>query len=592
VAQFLTGRAPAATPAVASTGTAGRCTTAIPTTDPARGPSWMAWGGDLASTRHAPNGGVTAADLSRLTLKWAFGYQGVSAARAQPALAGDKLFVASENAEVHALNPKTGCTYWTFKAGSGVRSALTVGPYASAGRSGWAVYFGDGAANVYAVDTITGQQIWTRKVDTHASAGITGGLVVYDGKVFVPVQGLSEEGQGGRGGYACCTVRGSLSALNANTGEVIWKTYTVPESQLRGKNRTGQDAFGPAGGGIWSAPTIDGKRRSVYVATGNGYADPPQPTTDAVIAMDLDTGKVKWVNQTTPADQWAGGCGATNPDNAGCPDTQGPDHDFSAAPALASVDGRQLLDIPQKSGLAYAMDPDTGKTVWQYRLGQGSGLGGQWGAAVDGERAYFGVNDFLSGNPGGMRAVRLATGEQIWSVGPPEPSLCPAGAGGGRGRGGPGGPPAGAAPAGGRPGGAPPAGGPPPGTPPAGAQAGGRGPGGPGGPGGRGGGRGGGGGFGGGGCSVAQGGAVTAIPGAVIGVSSDGGVRAYSAEDGRVLWTYDTNRDFPTVNGVTAAGGGIDGSAVIVSGGMIYVNSGFGGIVGRPGNVLLAFGVE
>jgi polyvinyl alcohol dehydrogenase (cytochrome) len=581
VAEFLTGRAP-----TARTAAANRCTAATPTADPTAGPSWIGWGNDLANTRFAPKGALTVADLPRLKLKWAFGYEGVSAARAQPALAGGKLFAASENAEVHALDPKTGCSYWTFKADAGVRSPLTIGPYKAAGRSGHAVFFGDGQANAYAVDAVSGQLIWKRKVDTHASAGITGGLMVWDNKVFVPTQGLNEEGQGGRGGYACCTFRGSLSALDASTGDPIWKTYMVGEPQLRGKNRTGQEAYGPAGGGIWSAPTIDVKRRSVYVATGNGYADPPQPMTDAVVAMDIDTGKVKWVNQTTPNDNWAGGCGPTNPDNPGCPDTQGPDHDFSAAPALATAGGRQLLIVPQKSGLAYAMDPDTGKTVWQYRMGQGSGLGGQWGAAVDGQQAYFGVNDFLTQNPGGMRAVRLADGEQVWSQGPPErlcaaaPAAAPAAAAG-----------AGVPNRGGAPGAAPQAGAPPagpPGAAPRGGRPGGRGargggaPGGFGGPGG-GGGR---------GCSAAQGGAVTAIPGAVLGVSLDGGVRAYSSEDGRIVWTFDTNREFDTVNGVRANGGGIDGSALIVADGMIYVNSGYGGIVGRPGNVLLAFGVE
>src|SRR5690606_17809443 len=121
------------------------------------------------------------------------------------------------------------------------------------------------------------------------------------------------------------------------------------------------------------------------------------------------------------------------------------------------------------------------------------------------------------------------------------------------------------------------------------ARGGGRGRGGRGGPGGPPGGFGGGGGR---GCNAAQGGAVTALPGAVLGVSLDGGVRAYSAEDGRELWVFDTNRPFETVNGVGANGGGIDGSAVIVVDGVIYLNSGYGGLVGRPGNVLLAFGVE
>jgi polyvinyl alcohol dehydrogenase (cytochrome) len=238
--------------------------------------------------------------------------------------------------------------------------------------------------------------------------------------------------------------------------------------------------------------------------------------------MDIDTGKVKWVYQGTTNDNWLGGCGARNGGNLGCPEVQGPDFDFSASPLLATSGTRQILVVPQKSGIAHALDPDTGDLLWKYRFGQGSGLGGQWGAAADGQNVYFGVGDGQSQTPGGVRAVKLATGEQIWSVQGPNPRLC---AGQPR-------------------------------------------------------------------CGAAQGGAVTLVPGAVIAGSHDGGLRAYSTADGTVLWQFDTNKEFTTVNGVKAAGASIDGSPLIVSGGMIFVNSGYGGIAARPGNVFLAFGLD
>jgi polyvinyl alcohol dehydrogenase (cytochrome) len=279
---------------------------------------------------------------------------------------------------------------------------------------------------------------------------------------------------------------------------------------------------GPAGGGIWSSPTVDAKRGLVYVATGNAYADPPQKMTNAVVAMDMQSGTVKWVRQTTPNDSWTLGCPPQNSGNPACPATLGPDHDFSASPSLTTVNGRDLLVLPQKSGMAWAIDPDkNGDVVWQRRIGQGSGLGGQWGGAVDGQQAYFGVSDMLSPNPGGMRAVNLATGEMAWSVDPQKP-LC------GEAR-----------------------------T-----------------------------------CRASQGAAVSVIPGAVFSGSLDGGMRAYSTSDGKILWTYDSNREFQTVNNVKAIGGGLEGPGAIVSGGMLYFNSGYGGFVGNPGNVLLAFGVD
>jgi polyvinyl alcohol dehydrogenase (cytochrome) len=485
---------------------------------------WNGWGNGIRNTRFARNGGLTAADLPRLKLKWAFGFADVTSARAQPALVGGRLFVASDSGAVHALDPDSGCAYWSFLAEATVRTGLLVAPYTEPqGSAGWAVYFGDLRGNAYAVDATSGRPVWVRKLDEHPMAAITGTIAYHDGRVFVPVQGLNEEVQGGRPEYECCTFRGSLSALDAGTGNVVWKTYTIAEKQSRGANAAGVPQWGPAGGGIWSSPTIDVERGAVYASTGNGYADPSQPTTDAVIAFDIETGRLRWSQQFIANDNWTLGCGPTNETNANCPRTLGPDYDFAASAALVRVAGRDLLVLPQKSGMAYALDPDQdGALVWEHRFGEGGGRGGQWGSAVDGRQAYFGVADFGRRAPGGMVAVDLASGERAWHR-PPEPLLC----------------------------GAP-------------SRA----------------------------CSAAQGAAVTAIPGAVLSGSLDGGLRAYAADDGRILWQFDTNRDFTTVNGVRANGGSMDGPGPIVAGGLLLVNSGYGGTVSLPGNVLLVFGLD
>jgi polyvinyl alcohol dehydrogenase (cytochrome) len=502
------------------------CTIVLPLRNPDRGPSWNGHGNGLAATRYQPAaaGKLTAADLPHLKLKWAFGYANVSAARAQPSLAGGRLFVASENGEVQALNPKTGCAYWVFKAQAGVRTALSIAGYKTAdGKKGNAVYFGDGRANAYAVDAQTGKQIWVQKVDQHRFAAITGAPIVYGGRVFVGVQGLGEEGTGTTRGYSCCTFRGNINALDAATGKLLWKTYTIDEPGLRLKTRDGVQMYGPAGGSIWSAPSVDVKRGLVYVATGNAYADPAQKMTNAVIALNQQTGDIAWYRQILVADNWAMGCPAKGADNPGCPETLGPDFDFSATPMIAHVGNRDLLVLPQKSAVAYALDPDRkGAIVWQHRFGQGSGLGGQWGGTVDGSNAYFGLADFLTDKPGGMHAVRLSDGQPVWSM-PPQPLLC--------------------------------------GT---------KGP----------------------GCGPGQGGALTSIPGAVLNSALDGGIRAYSTKDGTILWVFDANREFETVNGVKAKGGSMDGPGPVVADGMLYVNSGYGGLVGKPGNVLLAFGLN
>jgi polyvinyl alcohol dehydrogenase (cytochrome) len=521
VAEFLGGRPLRSTPPGS---TVVRCTSSPSFRGDAVASDWNGWGNGVENTRFAKNGGVTAVDLPKLRLKWAFGYAGVTSARAQPSLVGNRLFVASDSGEVHALDPRTGCAFWTFRAQATVRTALLLAPYTlPAGGTGWAAFFGDLQANAYAVDASSGRSIWIRKVDEHASAAITGAITYHGGRVFVPVQGLNEEVQGGRAQYECCTFRGSVSALDASTGTVAWKTYMVGEKRSRGTNAAGTALWGPAGGGIWSSPTIDVRRGAVYVSTGNGYADPAQPMTDAVVALDLESGQIRWFQQFTANDGWTLGCRAQNPDNPNCPGTLGPDHDFAASPALATVGGRTLLVLPQKSGMTYALDPDNqGALVWQHRIGQGSGRGGQWGGAVDERQAYFGVSDSTSKAPGGMVAVNLANGQRAWHKSPEDP-LC-----GAPGRN----------------------------------------------------------------CSPAQGAAVTAIPGAVLSGSYDGGLRAYAADDGTLLWQFDTNREFPTVNGVKANGGSMDGPGPIVAGGLLFVNSGYGGIVGLPGNVLLVFGVD
>ena len=523
VAEYLTGR----TVAAASTSAAGRCAVSPPLGATAlQEPGWNGWGNGAVNTRFqsSSQAGLTAADVPKLRLKWAFGFPGVLAARTQPAVVGGRVFTASEAGDVFALDARTGCTHWVYRARAAVRTAMTVAPYAAgAGATRYALYFGDGRATAYAVDADTGRELWTRQIDEHPNASITGAPAVHEGRVFVPVSAAGEEVRGGRLDYGCCTFRGSVSALDAATGAVIWKTYSIPDAPApRGSNAKGVPLFGPAGAGIWGAPTIDARRGVLYVGTGNSYADPPQPTSDAIIAFDLRDGRIRWVKQTVPNDVWIWQCPPRSPDNPNCPSVQGPDFDFATSPLLtATASGRDLLIVPQKSGMVYALDPDAaGAIVWEYRFGEGSALGGQWGAAVDGRVVYVGAGGSLSANAGGMHAIDLDTGRRVWHS-PPQPTLC---RGGAEER-----------------------------------------------------------------CFAAQGGAVTAIPGIVFSGGSDGGLRAYASRDGSIVWQVDTNREFETVNGVKANGATIDGAGPVVVNGLLLVNSGYNGIVGRAGNVLLAF---
>jgi polyvinyl alcohol dehydrogenase (cytochrome) len=483
-------------------------------------PRWNGWSPSATNTRSqaADQAGLTAAVVPKLTLKWTLGFPDASVAWAQPTVADGRVFVGSQNGTVYALNAKTGCIYWTFSAGGGVRTAIAVtAPTAS---SSALVFFGDTAAHAYALNADTGKVVWTRKVEEHPFARITGSPTLHEGRLYVPVSSY-EEAQGADPQYQCCTFRGSVSALDAATGRVIWKTYMIPDApQRRGTSTAGVALWGPSGSGIWSAPTIDVNRRAVYVATGNTYSAPAQPSSDAVVALDLATGAIRWMKQVTPNDVYLTNCRAGNPN---CPEVNGPDVDFGSPPMLARANGRDVIVIGQKSGIGYGMDPDKqGEVLWQYRAGQGSTLGGmEWGGAVEDGRAFFAVSDILRPNPGGLHAVDVLTGQRVWFAAPAAP-VCGTGPG----------------------------------------------------------------------CNAAQSAAISVIPGVIFSGSADGALRAYSTADGTMLWQYDSNREYESINGVPAKGASMIGPGPVVAGGMVYVNSGYGGFGGRAGNVLLAFGVD
>jgi polyvinyl alcohol dehydrogenase (cytochrome) len=402
---------------------AGQCTAApkplsIAATD------WNGWGQDSGNSHYQPKPGLAVEDIPKLKLKWAFGFPGDTVAFAQPTVAGGRVFVGSAGGMVYSLDANTGCTYWSYKAGASVRNAVSIV------RSGshYIAYFGDTRAFAHAVDAETGSPLWKVKVDDHPVARITGSPSFYNGKLYVPVSSI-EEVTGAGEKYECCKFRGSVVALDSETGRQLWKSYSVldPPKAYK-KNKIGTDLYGPAGAAIWSSPTIDTKRKLVYAATGNSYTDVDINTSDAVLAFDLETGRLAWVSQVQPKDNFIVGC----PNTTNCPEEKGPDFDFGSSPILRSIGGgKQMLIAGQKSGVVYGLDPDQkGKIMWQTRVGAGSALGGvEWGHAADDENTYAAVSDrFLPASRGtpGIYALKLTTGEKVWSA--PAPKVtCPNG---------------------------------------------------------------------------------------------------------------------------------------------------------------------
>lgn len=499
------------------------------------GPQWNGWGADLENTRFQPAAaaGLSAGQIGKLKLKWAFGFPGTIVSFAQPTVAGGRIFVGSAIHTVYSLDARTGCIYWAVPVNAPVRSAITIARIPNSER--FAAFFGDLRGYVYAADANSGELLWKTLVEDFPNSHITGAVKVLEGRVYVPVS-IIEDGPSLNPKYECCRSRPSVVALDAVTGKQIWKTLTIEETpSKRGKNPVGTQLWGPSGASIWSSPTLDLKGNVLYVGTGDNHSYPNTRTSDAVLAMALDTGRLVWTRQLTVGDVFNIAC--VNEQTANCPNPSGPDFDLGASQILVTLaNGKRELIAGAKSAVVTALDPDrNGEILWQKKIGKGGALGGiQWGMAADQDNVYAALSD-IALTPvkvggvrryatvptvgGGLVALRLETGEQVWRAKPP---VC--------------------------------------GTRPN--------------------------------CSPAQSAAVTAIPGAVFSGGVDGRLRAYSAKDGSIIWEFDAVREFETVNKVAARGGAFDGPGPVVVDSMLYVSSGYGSWGGAPGNVLLAFSVD
>jgi polyvinyl alcohol dehydrogenase (cytochrome) len=479
--------------------------------------SWNGWSpdGDNARFQTAAEAGLNIEQVKKLKLKWAYAFDGDVTAFAPPAFLDGQIFVGSAGGMIQAMRAETGCLQWIYQARGPVRMAIKVVPNGKT----HALLFGDQTGWYYSLEAETGKLNWTKRLDDHDTTRLTASPVVNDGIVYAPIASW-EETRSSNPDYVCCTFRGSLVAMKISDGTQVWKSYMMDAPKESGKTETGKLKMGPSGASIWSAPTLDLKRKLIYVTTGDNFSNPATKTSDALVAIELATGKIAWSSQVT--------------ENDVSPSEKGPDYDFgSSAMMLKTPQGRDILVAGQKSGMVHAFDPDKkGAILWQERVGNGGSNGGvQWGTASDGQKIYASVSDRAftrgaagpDGRParildpavgGGLTAIHL-DGSKAWFI---PAATCT--------------------------------------TP---------------------------------GCSPAQSAALTAIPGAIFSGSLDGHIRAYAAEDGKVLWDFDTIRDYQTVNGAKGKGGAIDGAGPVIVNGMVFVSSGYPRFGGLPGNVLLAF---
>jgi polyvinyl alcohol dehydrogenase (cytochrome) len=348
-------------------------------------------------------------------VKWAFSY--VGGKYGQPTVVGGRLFLTSTSGAVYSLDAKTGCMFWRFNESTPSRTAVSVGPAPGVAPSGYAAYFGDLSANVYAVDAATGALLWRTRVDPHPRSVLTGAPTLFKDRLYVPVSSW-EEGVAPVAHYSCCTFRGSVAALDAATGRIVWTAVAIEQAPTPTRqNSAGTQMYGPAGAAVWSAPTIDAKRNRIYFATGNSYTDAVEGGSDAVIAADLASGAIIWRRQLIQSDNDLSGC-RPGRELVNCPTTLGPDYDFGASPVLLTLaTGKDVLLAGQKSGTVFGIEPDTGNVLWRTQVGVGGFLGGvEWGMASDDARLYVANADVVTAENGrpGLFALDPTTGKDLW----------------------------------------------------------------------------------------------------------------------------------------------------------------------------------
>lgn len=498
--------------------------------------AWASWGADFHNlrSRSVDETGLTASNIHKLQLKWAFAITGVKDMRSQPTVTENWLYLAGRDSTIRALDAKTGCIRWETTVKAPLRSGTVL---ADLGRDHPGLLAVDDAGNIHALDAMTGAMLWSVRADKHKYAWITGTPVPYKGKVYVPVSSI-EVAMAQNPTYECCTFRGKVVALNAKNGEIIWTYTTVANSpKKQDTNDSGATLWGPSGASVWSSVTIDENRNRLYVGTGQNLTQPWTQESSAIHAIDIDTGERMWIFQGTEGDAWNMACtsekylpGLPKDHSDNCPEDAGPDFDFGAAPMLVTLpDDRQVLVAGQKSGVVFGLDPNrNGSVIWKTRVGRGGKLGGvHWGMAADGKVVYVPISDRADGKDyeqearPGMVALDASNGKLLWSVAGME-GACENEIG----------------------------------------------------------------------CHPGFSSPPTAIPGAVLAGSLNGYLQSFSSEDGRRLWSFNATREIKTVNGTKGRGGSIDVAGPVVAGNMVYMLSGYGTFGQMPGNLLLAFSLE
>ena len=491
------------------------------------------WGLDSDNSRWQLHSQIKASNVQQLQLQWTFGLPEVSEARSQPVITADTVFVLAVSGHVFALDRASGCVKWHADLNRTLRTSLSLG-WVGGTR---ALFLGDAAATVLALGASDGKILWSHDAALFDTSVTTGAPIQAGERLIVPLSSF-DVAAATDPQYPCCKGHGAVMALDANSGERLWVRHMTQAARPTYRSRVDVQQWGPSGVPVWSTPTVDIAAGKIFVGTGENTSSPATELSDAVLALELETGAIAWRYQATAGDAFNMACGRRAGPN--CPKEDGPDFDFGAS-IIRSVDGegRAILFAGQKSGVVHALRASDGAVLWQRKLSDGTALGGvHWGMALAGKRLFVPIADPEFPRPGyrprpGLYALDVATGQLLWrhraergcTLDPSDTDArnspwpdCPYAYG----------------------------------------------------------------------FSAAP----MAANDVVVAGSLDGMVRVFDAATGAVLWGRQTARAMTAVNKIPVHGGAIDNGGVQLADDMLFVSSGYGMFGQMPGNALIAFRLE
>ena len=503
-------------------------------------PTVSTFGFDMSNKRQLDPAkvGLAGKDLTKLELQWAIAFPKAITMRSQAAVVGNTLFlpVGESNNRLFAFDisdAQKPCLQWIYTAQQTLRTSAGYGVRQDGKK---VVLVGDMGGFVHMVDATNGKELWAAHMGLFPASISTGTPVLVGDKVIAP-SSQYEIMLAAQDTYECCKIHGGVVALDAMTGKRVWEGHTMEQAKPIKDRGDGKMIWGPSGAPVWNSPSIDLKRNRLYVGTGEANSAPAHRNTNALLAFDLKDGSIKWEHQATPDDVFNVGC---NPNGGpkNCPtkaETVFRDVDFGASTIIAKApNGKELVLAGQKSGTVWALNPDDGSLVWRRDIGTGGPNGGvHWGIAADDTHVYAPISYPGRSIPGQDVDPTLKPG--LYAVNLNDGTIdwkFEA-------------------------------------TPD---------------------------------CTDARkkfvprcnglfglSGAPTVIGDHIITGGLDGRVYMVEKKTGKLVWTFDTAREFETLNGVKGNGGSVDNASIIAANGMVILNSGYGLFGQGSGNVMLAF---